>query len=168
MTTRPRLLTTLCVVAALAGATAYAAETSTPADETTASGPAGHQGHGSSWHHRSEFHHVLHELNLTPDQKTQIQSIFAQAKTDYASRRSGVRANHEALTAISPNDAGYPALLATEKENAAARVQAASEIRAQIYAVLTPVQQAQIPTILATDRAARDARTATWRSQHAS
>ncbi len=169
MIARPRILTALCVAAGLAGAPAFAAETATPADTSTTAGPAGgHAWQGGHWRHHGEFHRVLHQLNLTPEQKTQIKSIFAQAKTDYGSRGAAARSNHEALTAMSPSDAGYPTLLATEKTNAAARVQAMSDIKAQIYAVLTPAQLAQIPTIIATDKAARDARIATLRSQHTS
>ena len=69
---------------------------------------------------------------------------------------------------MSPNDADYPALLATEKANAVARVEAASDINAQIHGLLMPVQQAQIPSIITTDRDAHDTRIARWRSQHAS
>ena len=154
----------LCVTAGLATVPALAAD-STAAAATTpaATAPAGHHGH---WGHHGEFHHVLHKLNLTPEQKTQIQGIFAQAKSTYGSHHADVRSNHEALTATSPNDPGYPALLATEKANAAARVQAMSDIKAQIYAVLTPAQQAQIPSIIAADRAAHQAKMNAWRSQH--
>ena len=163
MITRSRLLMALCVTAGLATVPALAADTTAAAGTDAAPVAGGHHGH---WGHHSEFRHVLHRLNLTPEQKTQIKTILAQAKTTYGSRHADVRANHEALTATSPNDPGYPALLATEKANAAARVQAMSDIKTQIYAVLTPAQQAQIPSIIAADRAAHQAKVAAWRSQH--
>ena len=70
-----------------------------------------------------------------------------------------------ALAAGSPNDPGYPALLATAKANAAALIQFESDLRTQVYAVLTAAQTARIPAIVAADRAAQEARTAEWRSK---
>jgi protein CpxP len=157
-------LTALCLTAALA-ASAAIAETPAPATAMPAEGAAP-RSPGRHWHGRGEFHHVLRKLNLTPEQKTQIKSLFAAAKPDFKSKFAAARANHQALEAMSPNDPGYPAALATEKANAAARVQARSEMKAQIYAILTPAQQAQIPTIIAADRAAREQHMAAWRAQH--
>ena len=73
---------------------------------------------------------------------------------------------HEALMAASPTDANYPSLLATEKSNAAARVQAMSDIKSQIYAVLTPEQRAQVPSLIAAEQAARAQKFAALRAQH--
>jgi protein CpxP len=157
-------LTALCLTAALA-ASAAIAETPAPDAAAPAEGAA-LQSHGRHRHGHGEFRHVLHKLNLTPEQKTQIKSIFAAAKPDFQTKFAAARANHQALESMSPNDPGYPAALATEKANAAARVQAKSEMKAQIYAILTPAQQAQIPTIIAADRAAREQHMAAWRAQH--
>ena len=168
MTIRSRFLSLICVTAGLAVAHAYAADAPAPAAENTAAPAAGHQWHGGHRHHRSELHRVLGQLNLTPEQKTQIKSIVAQAKGEFSARHASSRADREALLAMAPDERGYPALLATEKANAAARIQSASDIKTQIYAVLRPDQQSRIPTIIAADRAARDARVAAWRSQHAS
>ena len=166
MNARYSTLTALCLTAALA-ASAAIAETPAPDTAAPAQGVAP-QSHGGHWHGHGhgEFRHVLHKLNLTPEQKTQIKAIFATAKPDFQTKFAAARANHEALESMSPNDPGYPAALATEKANAAARVQAASDMRAQIYAILTPAQQAQIPSIIAADRATRQERMAAWRSQH--
>lgn len=136
------------------------ASADTPASGTSA--PAYHRLHG----HHGGFHAVLSKLNLTADQKTQIKSIFAQSRTQYRSLHEGMKANHQALASADPNDANYPQLLATEKQNAAARVQAMSDIKAQIYAVLTPEQRAQIPALLEAQRAERATKVAAWRSAH--
>ena len=155
----------LCVTAGLATVPALAAD-STAAAATTpaAAGPAGHHGH---WGHHGDFHHVLHKLNLTPEQKTQIQGIFAQAKSTYGSHHADVRSNHEALATTAPTDhPAYDSLLAESKANAARAVQLRSDVWAQVYAVLTPAQQAQIPSIIAADRAAHQAKMNAWRSQH--
>jgi len=73
---------------------------------------------------------------------------------------SAQRANEQALGAASPSDPAYPALLANEKSNAVAQIQMASDIKAQIYVVLTPAQQAQIPALVAAQRAARESHAA--------
>ena len=168
MTTRFRFLSLVCVTAALVVAPAYAVDAPAPGADGTAPATTGHQGRGGHGHHRSEFHRVLGQLDLTPEQKTQIKSIVMQSKGDVSARHASARANRDALLAMSPNDPGYPALLATEKANAAARIQSASDIRTQIYAVLRPDQQSRIPTIIAADRAARASRVAAWQSQHSS
>ena len=148
------------LVASLVGAAALAG--APPAAGSDAAPPA----MGRHGHFDREFHHVLRQLNLSPEQKTQIKSIFEQAKPGMQSKFAAARANHEALMSTAPTDASYPALLATEKANAAARVQATSDMKTQIYAVLTPEQQAKVPQILAADKAARQARIAAWRANH--
>lgn len=150
----------LCATAALSGAVAYAQAPAMAGNDAAA--PAGWHGHG----HGHEFMHVLKQLNLTAEQRTQIKSIFESAKPQLKATHDSMRANHDALLAAAPTDANYPALLATEKNNAAARVQAMSDLKSQIYAVLTPEQQAKIPGILAQDRAAHDAQKAAWMADH--
>jgi Spy/CpxP family protein refolding chaperone len=147
---------------ALASAVAYADTVAS----TPATGAAGQHRWGGHRHGLGAFHQVLKQLNLTPDQQTQIKAIFAQARAQWQASSASARSNHEALAATSPTDEAYPALLATETANAAARVQALSDIRTQIYAVLSADQQAQIPGLLASARAARAARIAAWRAQH--
>jgi periplasmic protein CpxP/Spy len=157
-----------CLAVGLIGTVAYA-DTATPtAPGGTANGPGSHRWRGGHQRGSSEFRRVLRQLNLTPDQQIQIKAIFTQARPQMQALHTSLRSNHEALAATSPNDPNYPALLATEKMNGSTRIQATSDLKTQIYAVLTPAQQAQIPAILAADRAARDARIAARRAQNAS
>ncbi len=109
---------------------------------------------------------VLRRLELSEAQRIRVSSIVAQAKPQMQALYSAQRANEQALGAASPNDPAYPALLANEKSNAVAQIQMASDIKAQIYAVLTPEQTAKIPAIVAAAKAARDARVAAWRANH--
>ncbi len=164
MNARSRVLFMFFLSGAFAAAPVFAADAPDAASNSAPS--ANHQWQGGHRHHGGEFHRVLSQLNLTAEQKTQIKSIVTQARTDSSTRHTSARANRDTLLATSPNDPGYPALLAAEKANAAARVQTASDLKTQIYAVLTPEQQSRIPTIIAGDRAAREARIAAWRSQH--
>ena len=136
----------------IAGVVAHAATSSDPAAQPS----AGH------WHHHgpgAHFMHVLKQLNLSAEQQTQIKSIFASAHSQFKEMGASMRSNHEALEATAPTDAGYPALLATEKANAAKRIEQMSAVKTQIYAVLTPAQIKQIPTVIAADKAR-------WQQRH--
>ena len=127
--------------------------------------PAAHYWHGG--HRHGGIRHVLARLDLTADQQAQVRSILAQAKPQFQALTASSRANREALATTAPTDhPAYDTLLATSKANAASRIQLRSDVWAQVYAVLTPAQQAQIPGIVAADKAARDARRAAWQSQH--
>ena len=150
----------------LAGA-AYADTATTTAPAATTNTDSGHHWRGGQHGRHGGFAHVLRKLNLTPEQQTQVKSIFAQAKPQIKALHSNVRENREALAVTAPNDPKYPALLATQKANAASAIQQSSDIKSQIYAVLTQGQIAQIPTIIATQKAAREARMAAWRAKHA-
>jgi periplasmic protein CpxP/Spy len=151
----------LCLATGLlaAGAYAVAAEVTAPAAAPTAHSHWGH-------HRGASFMHVLRKLNLTPEQKTQVHAIFAQAKPQLDAMRGSARDNHTALTAAAPTDAKYPELIANEQTNAIARIQKMSDLKTQVYAVLTPAQQAQIPGLLAAERAAHESRAAAWRASH--
>jgi len=123
-----------------------------------AGAPGGWQGH----HGRGgmEFMHVLKQLNLSDEQKTQIKSIMEGARPQMKALGDSMRQNHEALLSTAPTDASYPALLQTAKDNAVARIEHMHQLHTQIYAVLTPEQQAKIPGIIAADKAK-------WQAKHA-
>jgi protein CpxP len=162
MRDRPACLHLLLAgLAAAAGLTGTALAAEPPA--TTGAPPALHQGRGAGL----ELRHALRELNLSPDQQTQVKAIYAAAKGQMQAQRTQARANRQALRAASPNDPGYPALLATVKADAAAGIQLASDLRTQVYAVLTPEQQARIPALQAAARSRWAARKAAWQAQHA-
>jgi Spy/CpxP family protein refolding chaperone len=164
MSTVRLLVPILCLAIAAGASAARAAEPTAPAP-APASAPAAHHWHG----HRGgagSLRHVLRQLNLTPDQKTQIQAIFAQARPRTDALRASVRANRAALATTAPTDAKYPELVATEQSNAIARIERMSDLRTQVYAVLTPDQQAKIPAIVAAGQAAHAARLAAWRAAH--
>jgi Spy/CpxP family protein refolding chaperone len=143
-----------------------AAHAPTPATTaTTATTPGAH-----GWHHhghRGGMFFVLHKLNLTAEQKTQIKSIMASEKGQYEALRTSARANHTALATTAPTDSGYPALIQTAQTNAATRVKLRSETWSAIYTtVLTKTQQAAIPGIVAAAQQAREARMAEWKAAH--
>ena len=135
--------------------------------DTVATGapPAARHWHGG--HRHGGLRHMLMQLNLSTDQQAQVRSILAQTKPQFQALMVSSRANREALATTAPTDhPAYDTLLATSKANAASRLQLRSDVWAQVYAVLTPAQQAQIPGIVAAEKAARDARRAAWHSEH--
>ena len=150
---------------ALILAASVAAGTYANAQATTGAATAAPSGH--HWRHR-QFGpmHVLHKLNLTAEQETQIKSIIEQARAQAKTEMESEHANHESLASTAPTDANYPALLAAAKTNAANRVQRMSEVWEQAYAVLTPAQKAQIPAILAAEKQQMEARKAAWQASH--
>jgi Spy/CpxP family protein refolding chaperone len=149
--TRTVLIAAL-VTTALAGL-AWAA-TVPHAGHVHAGGPAGH------------FMHLLEQLNLTPEQQTQVDSIIAAAKPQFQTLRASGQTALEALAVTAPTDPTYPAVLAAAKASAAAHIQQMSDVKSQVYAILTPAQQAQIPQIVAAEKAKWTARKSEWRTQH--
>jgi Spy/CpxP family protein refolding chaperone len=149
------------VIAALAavGLAAVAVYAATSSDTTSQEAPAGDYGHRHHHGAAGPFIHALRQLNLSAEQQTQIKSIFAASKPQFQSLGASMRSNAETMAAMSPTDPGYPALLATAKANAAARIQQMSDVKAQIFALLTKAQQEQIPQIIAADKAR-------WQQRH--
>ena len=117
-------------------------------------------------HARAPFRSALSRLDLSAEQKSQIQSIFQQARPQFESLMAEVRNNRAALEATAPSDSNYATLLNAAKANADARVQLQSDMHSQIFAVLTPAQQAQLPQLLAAERSARAAQRADWKARH--
>ena len=164
MVTLRKVIPALCLATSLAGIAAYA-QTGATAPATTTPGAHGWHHHG---HHGGGMFFVLHKLDLTADQKTQIKSIMAGEKSQYEALRASVKANHTALATTPPTDAGYPALIQTEQTNAANRIKLKHETWSAIYStVLTKAQQQAIPGIVAAAQQAREARMAAWKAQHA-
>jgi Spy/CpxP family protein refolding chaperone len=161
MFTARKLVPALCLAVSLSGLAVYAA-TTTP---SAAPGPDGRHWHG---HHHGFMGMVLHQLNLTDAQKTQVKSIMAGEKTQFQALRTSSQTNHEALAETPPTDtSAYAALVATAQKNAATRIQLESETWANVYAnVLTQTQRDAIPGIVAAAKAQREQRIEEWKAEH--
>jgi Spy/CpxP family protein refolding chaperone len=166
MVTLRKAISVLCLATSLAGIAAHAQTTGTTPATNTAGAPAG----AHEWHHhghRDGFFFLLHKLNLTAEQKTQVRSIVAGEKSQFESLHASSRANRTALATTPPTDPGYPALIETAKSNAATRIKLQSETWTAIYSnVLTKQQQAAIPGIVAAAQQAREERVAAWKAAH--
>ena len=133
-----------------------------------AQAPSG--GPGGGWHSHGHGHQfmALSKLNLTDAQKASIKQImqtsFAQNKT----QRQTLGLQRAAFASMTPDQVGYQAATASlaqaEGAAASARVTQRANIRAQIYAVLTTTQKAQ----LATFQAQQQARKQQWQQFKAS
>ena len=157
-----KLLLTLPLIA-LIGIAAQAADTAPATAGSNLAMPVGHRhGHAAG----GGMHAVLHQLNLSGEQQTQIQSIHARGKAQFESLRASSRANRNALAATPPTDPSYAQLLARAKDNAGSAIQLKSDLWAQVYAVLTPAQRAQIPALMAAAQEKRAARRAAWDDEH--
>lgn len=127
-------------------------------------GPHGdrHGGHG-------QFDGAYAKLNLTDAQKANIKQIMQNAFAQTKTQRQNLHQQREAFEQMAPNASGYQAAATSlaQAEGAAtqARVQQRAAIRAQIYAILTPAQQAQLATMKA-DRQARHQQWEQFKAQH--
>jgi len=145
----------ICLAVAAVGGTASAA---TGFESGSPTAPAALPGAWHDGHDGGGFRHLLGQLDLTPEQQQQIQTIFAQAQPQLQSLRERGRANREQLFVTPPTDPKYAGLLATAKSNAGGAIQLMSDLWTQVYAILTPDQRAKIPGIFAREKAGSDAR----------
>jgi Spy/CpxP family protein refolding chaperone len=139
------LLAAGALLAAAAGtvvAADVAATTATPP-------PPGAGPHG--WHHRGGPWHLLGKLGLSEDQKAQVKSILMAARPQMESLHQQIHANALKLQQTSPTDANYTSITSqvsqTHGSLAAQELTQRAEVRAQIFKVLTPAQQAQLTTL---------------------
>ena len=164
MITLRKMVPALCLAASLAGLAANAAVTQADAEAPGAPGPGGYHGH-----HPHGMFFVLHKLDLTAAQKTQVKSILAGEKSQFEALHASAKANRHALAVTAPTDPGYPALIQTAQTNAAARIKLQSEAWSAVYSnVLTTPQRQAIPGIVAAAEQQREARQAAWKAQHGS
>lgn len=130
--------------------------------------PAGAPGHGGFGHggHGQRGHGQLMrlgKLNLTDAQKASVKQIVSTSRTQNKSAREALRTQRSAFESMTPNQVGYQSAAASlaqaEGQATQQRVQQMANLRAQIYAVLTPQQQAQAATF----KAQAQARRAQWK-----
>jgi Spy/CpxP family protein refolding chaperone len=133
----PALLTAGAVLSAAAGMSASAA------DDAAATPPA--------WHHRGGPWHLLAKLDLSAAQKQQIKDIMTAAKPQMQSLHEQMHANMQKLQQLQPTDPNYGSIVAqVSQAHGSLMAQAMtqqSEVRAQVFKVLTPAQQSQLTAL---------------------
>lgn len=149
------VLSAIATVSAAIGVAAYAADSNT----------APIAAHSHRAHHRGAkeggpFMHAVRQLDLTDDQRQRIRSMISADREQAKANRSAQRANLKALA--NPGDPGYADAVAAAKNAATTAIQNRSNLEVQIYGVLTPDQQAQLPKVLADMKARAEQRRAEW------
>lgn len=133
--------------------------------------PAGQDagmGHGHHSHRHGQDM-GFKKLNLTDAQRASIKQIvhssFAQNKTQW----QALRQQRSAFESMTPDQVGYQAATASlaqaEADAMRVRVQQKATVRAQIYAVLTPAQKAQLAS-MKQEKQARRQQWQQFKAQH--
>jgi periplasmic protein CpxP/Spy len=161
------LLTTGAVMTAVAGLSIASAQTTTTTAAAAPTAPSGHHG----WHHHRGPWHLLSKLGLSDAQKTQIKSIMTAAKPEMQSLHQQMRTNMQKLEQTQPSDANYSTIASqvsqTHGSLSAQMMTQQTNVRAQIFKVLTPAQQTQLATLKAQMAARRQSREAAAGAQPA-
>ncbi len=135
------LLTAGAVLTAAAGMSVASAadEAATPPPGAPAPGAPG-------WHHHRGPWHLLGKLGLSAAQKQQIKEIMTAARPQMQSLHEQMQANSLKLRQTQPTDPNYTSIASqvsqTHGSLMAQMMTQRAEVRAQVYKVLTPAQQA--------------------------
>lgn len=143
---RKHTLLGLALASALAiGTTAAMAAPDAGGHGSSDHGWRGHHGHGQMM--------MLHKLDLSDAQKASIKQIVQAERAQDKPQREALRQQRRAFESMTPNQVGYQAAAANlakaEGQATQDRVLRKADLRAKIYAVLTPQQQAQVATFKA-------------------
>lgn len=91
------------------------------------------------------------KLGLSAEQQASIKAIWTAAKPQMQSMHEQMRANHLKLMQTKPDDPNYGNVVAEVAQSnatlASQRTSQAAEMRAQMYAVLTPAQKSQLAAL---------------------
>jgi Spy/CpxP family protein refolding chaperone len=133
-------------VGAMSFAPALAAQ-----DATAAVAPPGPP--GARWGHGEPMGpmHLYAKLGLSADQQASIKAIVTAAKPRMKSLHDQMRANQLKEMQTKPDDPNYGNVVAEVSQSnatlAAQRTTLQSDLRTQMYAVLTPAQKTQLATL---------------------
>lgn len=128
-------------------------------------GGAGATSQGEHHGHRGGHHGqmMLSKLNLTDAQRASIKQIYQTQRAQGRTQWTALRQQRQAFESMIPTQAGYQAAAASLAQASGqatqARVQQQANLRARIYAVLTPAQQMQLASL----KQQRETRHAQWK-----
>jgi Spy/CpxP family protein refolding chaperone len=152
------LLTATLLTAGAALTAATSMSIASAADEAaTTPTPPPPGAHG--WHHHRGPWHLLGKLGLSAAQKEQIKGIMTAARPQMQSLHEQMKANMLKLQQTKPTDPNYTTIASqvsqTHGSLSAQAMTQRSEVRAQVFKVLTPEQQTQLATLEAQMQAHR-------------
>ena len=91
------------------------------------------------------------QLGLMPEQRQAIRGFLDQARPGFAQLHRQMQAGAELLARTAPDDPAYQSVVANVSQStadlAAQFVLQASQLRAQVHALLTPQQRARLATL---------------------
>lgn len=115
-------------------------------------GSMGHHGDAFGMGMDGGFGPVLHQLNLTDEQKKSVHGIFTDARPQMEKMHESLRSVIDTFQSTMPDDPKYAAAVAKASKDsqalAASMVQEASSLRTRVYSVLTPEQKARLPELM--------------------
>lgn len=94
---------------------------------------------------------AFQKLDLNAQQRVRLQHILAGARRQFAQEREVARSNFPTL--MNPGSPNFDQAVRVAKDNALARINLATRTEREIYALLTPAQRSQLPSVLSTLRA---------------
>ncbi|TAL84619.1 MAG: hypothetical protein EPN69_02215 [Rhodanobacter sp.] len=138
---------------ALASALAIGTTAVMAAPDAGGQGSSAHGWHGHHDHHGHGQMMMLHKLSLSDAQKASVKQIVQAERAQNKAPREALRQQRSAFESMTPNQVGYQAAAASlakaEGQATQDRALRKADLRAKIYAVLTPQQQAQVATFKA-------------------
>ncbi len=122
-----------------------------------------HHGHHERHGHGHGQMMMLGKLNLSDAQRASVKQILMSGREQSRTQWKALRQQRAAFDSMIPTQAGYQAA-ATQLAQASGqatqtRVRQQADVRAQIYAVLTPAQQMQLASL----KQQRETRHAQWK-----
>jgi Spy/CpxP family protein refolding chaperone len=106
----------------------------------------GHEGHMRGRGAEGGVMQVLRQLRLSDPQRQQLRSIMETERTQ--GRALGDATVSDLVALGNPGDPGHAAAVQAAQARAAERIRHWDGIQQQVYALLTPAQQAQLPQLL--------------------
>lgn len=160
------------LIAAVVALSPFALATTTAQAQATGTNAGPHTMHHSDWQHGGHWRddqramHMLDQLDLTASQRTNIRKLMQQDRAAAGPERQALMDKRKAFASATPGTNDYntatSALAKAESQAAEARVTRHANLRAKIYAELTPAQR----TKLASLRAQRQQRMQKQRESH--
>jgi len=145
----PLLMGAAVISAGAALSIAHAAQDATAA--APAPGNATPGGPHAHWRHGGGGERLFSKLGLTAEQQASVKAIWTAAKPQMQTLHESMRANHLKLMTTKPDDPNYANVVAEVAQSnamlASQRTSQGAELKAQMYAVLTPMQKTQLATL---------------------
>ena len=141
-----RIRTTIAAAILAAGivSMAPAAEPNPPAPPPPGAMHEGHDGHFSP-------QRLYEKLGLNADQKSRSDAVFAAKGPQLKSLHEQLRANMEKIHQITPDDPNYSATISQLAQTSGSLttqlISAEGDLRAQLFAILTPAQKTQLAAL---------------------